>query len=294
LTAGGLRLLTLYAAATETGVARATIAKWVREGHVPVRALKRRGADWVPLVSLDDVSPLAAQLKAQVDELRARRRRAVHLYVAERLTTPRIGEILGVSAVMVSNYLEAEGIPRRRSYRTKYEAPDERSCRQCGEPFTPEAYNVAVGGGRFCSRACSDDARAKFTERRTHRVCARVGCERTFRPHLRRDLAEGKGRFCSAECSARHRWTASLETLLPVIRNMPSRARSKWLGRMNGRKHGRVGGKRPVETVYPEKARQALELQAGGMTIRDAAEKAGLTKRELEGVIARARVSLSP
>ena len=42
----------------------------------------------------------------------------------------------------------------------KHPKPTERSCERegCTVRFTPEAYSVARGGGRFCSKECCDIA----------------------------------------------------------------------------------------------------------------------------------------
>jgi hypothetical protein len=50
----------------------------------------------------------------------------------------------------------------------------------------------------------------------------------------------------------------------------------------------RHGGKRPVEAKYPEQAKKALTLRDSGVSLRSIARITGLTKRQVEGVIARA------
>lgn len=66
-------------------------------------------------------------------------------------------------------------------------------CRQCGESFDRRPYQVATGGGQYCSQTCYHQSRYV----RVDRQCEVCGIGFTAK---RCDVKRGWGRFCSKKC----------------------------------------------------------------------------------------------
>lgn len=74
-----------------------------------------------------------------------------------------------------------------------------RTCERCATPFLATAIAVTQGGGRFCTRECSNASRSLATTY-ANRSCERCGVAISVR---RDQLSKGRGKYCSRDCS---RW----------------------------------------------------------------------------------------
>jgi transcriptional regulator with XRE-family HTH domain len=192
--------------------------------------------------------------------------------------------------------VERRGVaPRPCSVPDKHPARSLRTCERngCHNLHAPTGYQVAKGEGRFCSRAChyADRQVAEPEER----ICARKGCKVRFTPHPS-EVAKGKGRLCSDRCRGLALWddedkVAAFVASLRARGLFKTRAERAWGGAWPAKRQGRVAGKRPVEELFPELAADALDLQRAGRSLRDIAAETRLTKREVEGIFARAAMS---
>jgi transposase len=276
-----------------------------------------------------------AEARARETMIEQRRARVASLYNGG-MTTREVARELEVSQATVAIDVGALGVARPARRPPKYALPKPRECAHCGDAFTPKYPSAAIGDlGRYCSAACRVEGLRKHP-RADERVCARPGCETTFRPAAAALLRGGgrgtycsqecrrtgqtiacahcgkelylpashvaRARFCSRRCWGLYRWqhTEALETLARGMHrsgllrgHQAQRVLGAIEGRLGARLAGRAGGKLPVEETPTgaEKAKKALNLHANGNSLRSIARITGLTKRQVEGVLARSKLS---
>jgi hypothetical protein len=205
--------------------------------------------------------------------------------------------------------------------------PEERECARegCDNRFVPEAWNLAHGWGRYCSRRCgwlgqSRPERGKgawvactlwtlvSSSRKikkamldptaeTYDVELAAGLERCRRSvwrwdcELERDrggkTGEKEGWFCSAECHAFHR------QLFPwpgyrgafVSPAASGGARAKMIGAREGRMNGRAGS-RPV-TYTADQAAEVRHLRDANPRLgqHELAKRVGITRAQVRSIL---------
>lgn len=72
----------------------------------------------------------------------------------------------------------------------------ERTCQNCGATFWVKPYKVRYGEGRYCQRACANEAQKK-------RVPVKCECCGITFEVIPSSLKYGKGKYCSKECRTR-------------------------------------------------------------------------------------------
>jgi hypothetical protein len=76
-----------------------------------------------------------------------------------------------------------------------------RTCEACGAVFLAKPSQVGRGGGRFCSRPCSDSRPRQTTKvQQTCEACGRLFLTKAS------EIVRGRGKFCSRDC-----WRGSLQ-----------------------------------------------------------------------------------
>ena len=167
--------------------------------------------------------------------------------------------------------------------RARLGIPEEKTCERCGQTFTrsdvPNQSDAHWLARRYCSGDCRWPIRVEVEP------CAYCGAP--FKPHHR-----GHTRFCSRRHAQLARWQRVTDIADAVIAALPPRARQVWFGRKKGRQFGKLGG-RP--RAYSEEQRQrVLDLRAKGLSIRQIAITAGLTKDQIARIAAASKVSRNP
>jgi hypothetical protein len=159
--------------------------------------------------------------------------------------------------------------------------PEPRPCAQCGNEFTPTAGNVAKSWGRYCSRACVDEAK-RIHPVADERTCARPGCGRVFTPPGWL-AAKGYGRYCGSVCWGKDRWQEGTVSRA-LVAELPGQARQRWLGRWEGRRSGKLGG-RPKTQLTDEQVTEARRLAGQGWGRRPIATRLGVSERAVRNVL---------
>jgi transcriptional regulator with XRE-family HTH domain len=212
---------------------------------------------------------------------KAARRAQVRTLYAKH-TMPELEELLGVDTTTIWRDVHALKLEARPAHTRPQYPITGRTCRRCGKPLRfRHPSDHANLRGRYHRECFEADAVVN--------TCPVCGKER------RRQASHAHKKCCSYRCAQLYRWHVSRKGLGKLVRRYLGPARQVWLGRIAAKKKGRVAGKRPVEEIYPELGARVLELRAADETLRAIAAETGLTKHEVEGVLARARrARLSP
>jgi hypothetical protein len=199
----------------------------------------------------------------------------------------------------------------------KHPQPKPRACATCGVVFTPPAWRVARGGGKYCSPFCyhegtrdgpikqlecehcgtpftrqpsnAKNGRGKYCSQQCHydarrrypipeaRVCARPGCDHQFTPKAV-NVAVGRGRYCSRECWSADRFRLGLISD-GVVGRYSGRGRQRWYGRWNGYKGTADGIERGREGGRPPIATKEQAAECWRL------RRAGLNHREISAAV---------
>jgi transcriptional regulator with XRE-family HTH domain len=192
---------------------------------------------------------------------------------------------------------------RRDGHRYEYAIHDLDAARDKHPCSEPGCDRIALGESGGCEahghailqrgtiRSSEIRERISSSHRATHadpergvRWRAAIAAANRGRP--RPDVRE-RVRAMHADREQRYRWGVRLAE----GRDLPPGSKGRWYGRLHGLKAGKQGGKKPIEELYPEKAQEALALRANDVPFRAIAQATGLTKREVEGIVSRARLS---
>lgn len=160
-----------------------------------------------------------------------------------------------------------------RARRRRLGIPEQKTCKRCGRIFTRSEVRNQSDAHWLQRGYCSGECR--WPIRVEPRVCARDGCNRTFKPSHR---ADPRRRHCSRICAQRERWRRLLDIPDAVIDALPPRARAHY-NRLKNLAIGRVKGQ------HEKGKTSALEVGEAALRIVLAKPQATQTRNGRRAVI---------
>lgn len=134
-----------------------------------------------------------------------------------------------------------------------------RNCASCGKAFEAIKADVARGGGKYCSRTCSQSARRTSVDS----FCDRCGATFKVKPSK---IANGRGKFCSRKCKAdyglAHTSTPLAERLQKGLGTATANGCLEWTGLRPEGRYGTISSG-PPEHKMLRTHRVAYEIAYG-------------------------------
>jgi hypothetical protein len=198
-------------------------------------------------------------------------------------TLEAIGSLYNVSLQTVAAILDANQVPRRTAGAPRiYPVAEERTCANdgCKVRFTPKAYQLARGDGRYCSYRCRNQATLRGRRVRGEWVtCPECGRVRWYAAC---EIARGN-RFCSLSCWGQYRFKHGLYSPRFVQPSWSGPVRQTFLGRAAGR-FGKLGGRPRAEVTETQRA-EIVKLAAQQWGRRAIANRLLLSERAVRNVL---------
>ncbi len=163
-----------------------------------------------------------------------------------------------------------------RARRHRLGIAEAKVCKRCGRVFTrSEVPNQSLAhwlARDYCSHECGHGPRVRL------RHCDQ--CAKLYRPH---DNGPHR-RFCSRRCAQLERWRRLTDIPRTVLEALPPGARQRWIGRLEGRRFGRLGGRPPVR-LSDEQLARVKRLRASGWGRRAIATHLGVSERAVRNAL---------